>query len=532
MGLASPRAVLPPMDLPPADMDSEDRQGDQSPRSPGESPRSPRDRMQRPRSRPSNDAPKADTTSVDESLPVDRNSRGDAYRLGQHSDSQGSLCSVDDRPLSESSVAPSRSGVDTQQLQEQAEALQAEFSDRLEELEGNLRKELCTITSRMQDAEAKHQADIAKNQADIKMDIRKIEALLNSSEERAQGSQVSFQKMRDEVRELRQGISRLETESTNEEAIRNVQGEMRQLQIRIEQAEVIEPKLYKLAKDMELLSQSCQGTERGLVDAAQNASQLHQQVESCSQQLTQVARRSELEQRCHQLSQQTQSVTTLLKDVEIALGDMSEAILRLSSKAEQEDLAHVRDELSMFAETIKDRETSVLFGARCLSCNRVFDEVCKDAGAVDLPVEKQREALFAQVQRALHSPGMDPMAKIKMLAVKVGRRIAVSGKSGVSYYEGRDSSGFACGANDMELMPEIRGSSALSGDDGRVSTPLQRPATSTPRPGKRGPRGRNDAYRVSRRDVTRSGTPLSMDYTHPLADLVDRTRSGRSSALG
>jgi hypothetical protein len=121
VGLASPRAVLPPMDLPPADMDSEDRQGDQSPRSPGESPRSPRDRMQRPRSRPSNDAPKADTTSVDESLPVDRNSRGDAYRLGQHSDSQGSLCSVDDRPLSESKVAPSRSGVDTQQLQEQAE---------------------------------------------------------------------------------------------------------------------------------------------------------------------------------------------------------------------------------------------------------------------------------------------------------------------------------------------------------------------------------------------------------------------------
>merc|ERR1712070_495465 len=123
------------------------------------------------------------------------------------------------------------------------------------------------------------------------------------------------------------------------------------------------------------------------------------------------------------------------------------------------ELQGLRNALALMAEDAKGREPSVLFGARCLSCNRVFDEVDKEAGNVDLQAEKQREKFYSELQRAFHSPKHDPTKPIKVLSVKVGRAEAMSGCSGRynTPYSGRDWGSLSCGVEDVQLMSERHG---------------------------------------------------------------------------
>lgn len=407
---------------------------------------------------------------------------------------------------------------------EQLEALQASTA----EVQNNLQ----ALEAKIEDKLAWQREEIVKlqkSETEYRAENASVRSLI---EERRVGQNERAQKMGGDLEAVRQRVENLESDETMKDAIHDIRNQLSKVEEKAGQAAVahiVEPKIVRLGKNLEELTQAGQKSDKQLETTAQNVSQLYQKLDSYSQQLSQVALRTEVDDRCFQLDHQSRTVTGLLKDVEVALGDISAAIVSLSSKAEQADLALVRDELSVFAEKIADREQSVLFGAKCLSCNRVFDEVCKEAGSgVDLPIERQRDALFAQVQRALHSPNnpLDPMAKIKMLAIKVGRHTSLSGKAGPGTYEGRDTSGLTCGTADMQLIPTVRGCSATP-DDGRISaTPtLPRPGT-TPRTSKRHSHGRTDAWQASRKDG-----PL--DYIHPLSQLVDRTqRSGRATALG
>merc|ERR1719171_2952112 len=116
--------------------------------------------------------------------------------------------------------------------------------------------------------------------------------------------------------------------------------------------------------------------------------------------------------------------------------------------------------LSEMARDSKAKEQSVLFGAKCLSCNRNFDDTVTTAGTVDLHGEKQRAQLLAEVQRAIASPCSDADA-VRMLTVKVGRSGQVAGRDGGSGYEGR-SAVFGCAVDDVQVLRAPRSSSVAT----------------------------------------------------------------------
>eukprot|EP00435_Cladocopium_sp_Y103_P005606 s2132_g1.t2 len=100
--------------------------------------------------------------------------------------------------------------------------------------------------------------------------------------------------------------------------------------------------------------------------------------------------------------------------------DLARETHRIEEKAE-EQLHFLAGKMRAVEENAKDREQAVLFGARCLSCNRAYEDTLKTSGAVNLPGEKRKAQVFAEIQRALHSPRTDPQEPIKLIAVKVGR---------------------------------------------------------------------------------------------------------------
>jgi len=134
--------------------------------------------------------------------------------------------------------------------------------------------------------------------------------------------------------------------------------------------------------------------------------------------------------------------------------DLARETRRIEEKAE-EGIQFLGSKLSTVEENTKDREQAVLFGARCLSCNRAYEDTLKTSGAVNLPGEKRKAQVFAEIQRALHSPRTDPQEAIKLIAVKVGRPCASppSSKEGGPFAAGRDYSSMAFGIEDVQLLP-------------------------------------------------------------------------------
>eukprot|EP00913_Durusdinium_trenchii_P030366 g28446.t1 len=134
--------------------------------------------------------------------------------------------------------------------------------------------------------------------------------------------------------------------------------------------------------------------------------------------------------------------------------DLAHETRRIQEQAE-ESLQVLGSKLSTVKENMKDREQAVLFGARCLSCNRAYEDTIKTTGSVNLPAEKRKAQVFAEIQRALHSPRTagtlrsvrtDPQEPIKLLAVKVGRPGAQSPKA--CNVASRDSASMAYGIED------------------------------------------------------------------------------------
>merc|ERR1719327_349741 len=105
--------------------------------------------------------------------------------------------------------------------------------------------------------------------------------------------------------------------------------------------------------------------------------------------------------------------------------------------------------MSGLVQQAREKDT-VLFGAKCLSCNRVFDDVDRSAGSVDNHSDQQRAQVLTEVQRALNHPAGDFSKPIKMLSVKVGRTGNIHAGDGGTY-ESRET-GYGYPLEDVSLM--------------------------------------------------------------------------------
>jgi hypothetical protein len=193
----------------------------------------------------------------------------------------------------------------------------------------------------------------------------------------------------------------------------------------------------------------------------------------------------------------------------------------LSEKANETDVLELKHAMNSLAVDLKDKSQAVLFGARCLSCNRVFDDVEQHAGVVDVRADRQQAKLYAQMQQALHNPSADPMKPIKMIAVKVGRpgTVAGTGSGGRCVpFQGRDALSIACDVSDLHLLPVSQSCAAKSAE-----SPASRPATSNqvrspPRPVGSAPPGTG---RRGQRESSKA-VEAKIDPRHTLAQLLGR----------
>lgn len=287
---------------------------------------------------------------------------------------------------------------------------------------------------------------------------------------------------------------------------------------------------------------SLEGASRQLEKTARNhgeeAASLRKAVEELQARAAQIeadaseaAERAfaDVDGRCHPLEEHSREVNEKLGNVEEQLSRVHNALTVLPTKADNDDLLDVRQCVTGLVRDLKDKEQAVLFGARCLSCNRVFDEVQVEAGTVSVQTEKQKAQLWAEVQHALNSPRPDP-GLIRMLAVKVGRAGNIGTKAGLGPIEGRDAASYACGMDDVGLVP-VRGSWPPTSDKGTrllVASHLDRTALASPTAQQQSPTTSPTATVKSPRRRARpetSGTQGEhgpMDFKHPLSSLVSR----------
>eukprot|EP00397_Hematodinium_sp_SG-2012_P018904 GEMP01019397.1.p1 GENE.GEMP01019397.1~~GEMP01019397.1.p1 ORF type:complete len:565 (+),score=152.37 GEMP01019397.1:78-1772(+) len=81
------------------------------------------------------------------------------------------------------------------------------------------------------------------------------------------------------------------------------------------------------------------------------------------------------------------------------------------------DLAQIRKSLSELDERIRQKDES-FFSARCLSCNRVFDECLPQGNQCDLHIEKSKQSLLARIHRELNTGEID--SDLRLVSVKIG----------------------------------------------------------------------------------------------------------------
>merc|ERR1719272_952130 len=300
------------------------------------------------------------------------------------------------------------------------------------------------------------------------------------------------------------------------------QKEVDELKDRVAQAAltaVIEPKVNGVSAKLERLTLACMSTDLLLEYTSGEGRALYTEFGDHREKSSEVfATKEETEVRCYDLACQMGSLGKLLGEVQDSLGDISSAVVSLSSKAERTEMNVLREELCTMSESVKDREQAVLFGARCLSCNRVFDDVTRDTDVVDLSGEKHKNALFSQVQNALHSPKIDPLAKIKVLAVKVGRPMTVPASVGGGRYSGRDGNGFACGLDDTQLVQVAAREPAPQGDLSIVPRVEGVPRNRVLRPQSQGRCLKAPPVALFNQDAPDG----PMDFKHPLSQLLDR----------
>jgi predicted nucleic acid-binding Zn-ribbon protein len=152
----------------------------------------------------------------------------------------------------------------------------------------------------------------------------------------------------------------------------------------------------------------------------------------------------------HDVSQSTNVLTNRANLADQRIEQNSRAVEVIKTKADLNEVMLLKEAMSGLVQQAREKDT-VLFGAKCLSCNRVFDDVDRSAGAVDNHAEQQRTQVLNEVQRALNHPAGDFSKPIKMLSVKVGRTGHIHAGDGSGPYETRET-GYGYPLEDVSLM--------------------------------------------------------------------------------
>lgn len=273
--------------------------------------------------------------------------------------------------------------------------------------------------------------------------------------------------------------------------------------------EALQFKMDRVTKGVE---SSAKRTNDELVAVQEEATRLGNRLQEDAETSSTVVK--ELREQLVALGDISYTIEARALTLESSLVDIQGRIVGVGSKADLADVVSLKNAVSCLAQDAKDKTQTVLFGAKCLSCNRVFDDVSQGAGIVDVQGDRQRTQMFYEMQKALHSPRVDPLKPIKMLAVKVGRPGNVKGVDGAQY-QGRDAMSLACGVEDISVMP-LRPSLPLGIASG---PPPPTPNKLANMPGGKGA-GRYLIGSSSPSDVTRACLAGPRDYKHPLSQLI------------
>eukprot|EP00930_Biecheleria_cincta_P034339 TRINITY_DN23746_c0_g1_i1.p1 TRINITY_DN23746_c0_g1~~TRINITY_DN23746_c0_g1_i1.p1 ORF type:complete len:641 (-),score=141.98 TRINITY_DN23746_c0_g1_i1:342-2063(-) len=180
------------------------------------------------------------------------------------------------------------------------------------------------------------------------------------------------------------------------------------------------------------------------------------------------AQEEALDHRCSMLDEQIREEAGRLTTLEDRHESLSFQHLEGNMRS-ADDVAVITDKLSLIEEGIKDKEQNVLFSAKCLSCNRSYEDVAKMPGGVDLHCEKQKAQVWAEIQRALHTPRTSKTEELRVIAVKVGRPTGTKAKvasKGGGAFASRDQSTWSYGLEDVQLLrspsPRVAGRRFLS----------------------------------------------------------------------
>jgi len=284
--------------------------------------------------------------------------------------------------------------------------------------------------------------------------VSKLSAKVQASQNRSNAVEANIQLLSDEAKqqanEFREGkadkgdIQTVKDELARLEAMVLEACMAEALELRVQDAERRISALERRAASMEASSKE---SRKEVESLQQVISDLGLRMDKCTGRVDQLDRKGQSHhlEKFRALEQRDALLAERLSSAKAQLSEHAKLLMGLTAKADTADVDGLKTALCSLTEDIKEKEQAVLFGARCLSCNRVFDDVQLESGVVDMRAEKQRAQVFANIQRALHTPRTDPTKPIKMLAVKVGRPGNIHG------FEGRDASGLSWTADDVSL---------------------------------------------------------------------------------
>ncbi|CAL1159205.1 unnamed protein product [Cladocopium goreaui] len=279
-------------------------------------------------------------------------------------------------------------------------------SEALEQRQEELRQEQVTAVEQLQQSLEEQVANLLSLNEDLKTaDMAQVEQLTTIFR------CIDDVKMELDLRARGVWVERLDTEQTDlkkqlEQETQRLSDALQKIWPSLERSDEKERKLEAWSQQAAKQLQAVRVANGELIDDFQKVakkakedqvsySQRHQALTADHEQI-----RASLEFKELSHAEHMAMVEERLETLEM---DLARETHRIEDKAE-EQLQFLAGKMRAMEENAKDREQAVLFGARCLSCNRAYEDTLKTSGAVNLPGEKRKAQVFAEIQRALHSP--------------------------------------------------------------------------------------------------------------------------------
>lgn len=264
-------------------------------------------------------------------------------------------------------------------------------------------------------------------------------------EETFKGQASEISELQDKVQALDDAKVSRKEHSESIEQIEHLQGALKKvdstsqaISVQLERCEDKVTKLETLRRDLR------DATEKG----EKNAEDTKTRLDAASASLDDFGLR--LGACEHEVSESATVLANRANAADKRIEQNSRAVEVIKTKADVNDVMLLKEAMTGLVQQAREKDT-VLFGAKCLSCNRVFDDVDRSAGSVDNHSDQQRAQVLNEVQRALNHPAGDFSKPIKMLSVKVGRTGNVHAADGSGPYETRET-GYGYPLEDVALM--------------------------------------------------------------------------------